>query len=401
MSLSDPLVWKAIIFSLSAVFLITFLTWWLYCSSLEPPVKVRHTPSPRLAGWFATVLAVSGLFLVIGGVWDGSMHIMTGEIPAGADFLWPPHLMIYGSFLLSFLVAEIAIVLIAVPSWRKGIRDPRRWVRSNPYLGAVALASLYTIAAIPGDALWHEIIGIDLTAWSPPHLLLGMMSVACMASAAGLVVQARPAIERVGWVNIAIMVLLVLMLKQMLLIGVSEWEWPVNTSALDRPIWLYPVVGGGMAFFTLVLGKYVIPYRWTATAIALLFYAMRLVMMLGLQLTENVVPAFPLVFILGALLLDVMPWQHLTSRSYRLLIPAVAFTAGYASLGLPLLTLRANLAPFGAVDIVLAIVFMVATSLVLLPAATRTAHYMVGPQKDRQTSSDQSVDPEMVGSKRG
>ncbi|MDH3604642.1 MAG: hypothetical protein OEU26_33975, partial [Candidatus Tectomicrobia bacterium] len=372
MPLGDPLVWKAMVFSIAAIFLITFLTWWLYCSSLQPPVQVRPTPSPRLAGWFATLLAVSGLFLIIGGLWDGSMHIMTGEIPAGADFLWPPHLMIYGSFLLSFIVAEVALALIAVPSWRKGIRDPRRWVRSNPYLGAVALASMYTMAAIPGDALWHEIIGIDLTAWSPPHVLLGMMSAAVMASAVGLLVQSRTAMQRVGWANTAIMVLLVLMLKQMLLIGVSEWEWPVEMSSLQRPIWLYPLVGGGMAFFTLILGKHLMPYRWTATAIALLYYFMHLMTMLGLQLTDNIVPTFPLLFILGAFLLDVMPWQHLTSRYYRLLIPAIAFTTGYEILGLPLLTLRTHLAPFGAVDIVLAIVLMVATSLALMPAAKRT-----------------------------
>jgi hypothetical protein len=91
---ADPFVWQAIAFSLTTVFLVTGFTWWLYGSPLPPPVPVRHPPSPRLAGWLALVLALSGGLWVIGGLWDGSMHIKTGKIPAGADFLWPPHLVI-------------------------------------------------------------------------------------------------------------------------------------------------------------------------------------------------------------------------------------------------------------------------------------------------------------------
>jgi hypothetical protein len=379
---ADPFVWQAIAFSLTAVFLVTGLTWWLYGSPLPPPVPVRHPPSSRLAGWFALVLALSGGLWVIGGLWDGSMHIKTGKIPAGADFLWPPHLVIYAGFLVAFLGAATAIALIAVPQWRTGVRDPRRWVRRHPALGVVALAALYTLMAIPGDALWHALFGLDLTAWSPPHVLLGLMSAAVLASAVGLLVQARPTMQRVRWANMAILILLVLMLKQLLLLGVSEWEWPLATAARHRPLWVYPVVGGGMIFFCLSLGKQLVPYRWTATTMALLYSLLALLLRLGLQLTNNIVPTGPLPFFVGALLLDVCPWQHDTSRYSRRLLPAVAFTAGYALLALPLLTVRPTGAPLGMLESVVAVVVLVPTTLGGLSAATRTAHALVGAHKD-------------------
>ena len=381
MSWTDPFVWQALAFSLTAVVLVTGLTWWLYGSPLRPPVPVRHPPSPRLAGWFAVVLAHSGGLLVIGGLWDGSMHIKTGKIPAGADFLWPPHLVIYGGFLVAFLVAALAIALIAVPQWRTGVRDPRRWVRRQPALGVVALASLYTLMAIPGDALWHALIGLDLTAWSPPHVLLGLMSAAMMVSAIGILVQARPAMPRVRWANAAIRVLLVLMLKQLLLLGVSEWEWPLQTAARHRPLWVYPMVGGGLTVFCLRLGQHVVPHRWTATTMALLYSLLELLLRLGLQLSNNIVPTWPLPCLLGALLLDVGPWQHSTSHRSRRLLPAVAFTAGYALLALPLLTYRTTGAPFGTLESVVAVVLLVPTTLGFMSAASLTAHALAGAQK--------------------
>lgn len=47
------------------------------------------------------------LQLAAGAWWDASKHIQTGRVPAGANFLWPPHIMIYGLFMLSFVVAGI------------------------------------------------------------------------------------------------------------------------------------------------------------------------------------------------------------------------------------------------------------------------------------------------------
>jgi hypothetical protein len=379
MLFAAPLIWKAVAFSTTAVLFVLVTTWWLYRSSVKPPVAVPTPLSTRVAGWLAALLGLSGLLLVIGGLWDGSMHIETGKIPAGADFLWPPHLVIYGGFLLSFLGAAVALTLVTMPSWRRGERDPRRWVRSNPFLGAVALASLYVFLALPGDALWHEIGGRDLTAWSPPHVMLGLMHAAVLVSAVGLLVQGRAAMRRVGWANTAITVLLALILTLTHLVGVLDWEWAGKGPHGGQPLWLYPLVGGGLAFFILMLGKHLGLHRWIATAIALTYYLIRLSIMLGLHLTEHMTPTFPLTFILGAIFLDVIPWHRVKPRRWHLLGPPVAFTAGYALLVFPTLTYRTDLAPFGPSDIILATALLLLAGVVLLPAANLAARQLLGP----------------------
>jgi hypothetical protein len=318
---------------------------------------------------------------VAGALWDASKHILTGTVPAGADFLWPPHLLIYGSFLISLIIAIIAVAIVAWPGWRAGERDPRLWIRRNPYLGLVALASLYSLLSIPGDALWHALYGIDLTAWSPPHLIIGFMMCAVTISAVGVLVQARPA--RDGWsgVDLAIPVLLGLMLNVAGIVGFIEWEiWGGAYPTLVRtnPIWVYPTVAGALAAIVLVLARRLSRFPFAATLATLAFFGLRLAVMLGLGLTSNIVPSVPPVFILGAVLLDVIPWQRVPAGLLRDAAMAAAFTVGYAVIALPLLTVRAHLPAFGAADLVIAVVATLGATLLLLPLARMSAAFFLG-----------------------
>ena len=369
MNLTNPLFWKSLTFSGAAVAFIVVSAWWLYFSPLKGDLRPVSRPSPRLSGWLAALLGLSAIQLVSGAFWDASMHLQTGEVPAGADFLWPPHLVIYSAFLLSFTVAGIAIGLVARSGWRAGQRDPRRWVRRNPTLGAVALASLYALLSIPGDALWHALYGIDLTAWSPPHVILGVSSCTVLICALGLLAQSRAAAVRPGLHDAATLGLLSLMLNVAYMIGVIEWELPgVSNPLVDaRPIWSYPLVGGALAFFTLLLAKRLVAFRWAATVTAGAFYLLRLTITAGLALTGNVVPFMPVWFILGAILLDVIPWAQITSALVGDLAAAATFTAGYALLALPLLRLRAGLPAFTSFDLGMSIAATLAASLLLLP----------------------------------
>jgi hypothetical protein len=367
-----PLFWQAAIFTGLAAALIALTAWWLYLSPLKVPVAAAQRPSRALAGWVAALLGLGAFQLVAGGFWDSSMHILTGRVPAGADFLWPPHIMIYSSFALSFLVALIAVAAVALGGWRAGERDPRQWVRRNPYLGIVALASGYALLSIPGDALWHALFGIDLTAWSPPHVLIGLLSCAVIVSALGLILQSRP--ERSAASDAAILALLALMLNVAYLVGVVEWEVPGRSIlTTQNPIWVYPVVGGALALFACSLARRLTAFRWAATFTALGFYAVRYAIMLGLGLTQNVVPFAPLWFILGAVLLDVLPWRGIVPE-------AAAFTAGFTLLALPLLSGRANLAPFRSIDLVWAVAVTLLVSLLLIPLASAAARRLV-PQR--------------------
>jgi hypothetical protein len=374
-------------FSTAAVAMVVLSAWWLYFSPIkkgrrlparqrpaaEQGSKAEHgtAVNPRLAAWLAGLLGLSALLLVVGAFWDASMHIQTGEIPGGADFLWPPHLLIYSAFLLSFLVAAVAMGMLAVAGRRAGQADPRLWLRRNPFLGAVALASLYSLMSIPGDALWHLLYGVDLTAWSPPHVLLALMSCTVLVSALGLLAQVRPAERRLAWTDLATIALLGLMLNVAYMVGVIEWELPgaLNPYVEARPIWLYPLVGGAAAFFALMLAKALVPLRWAATLTAAVFYGVRLGVGAGLAATDNVVPYMPLWFILGALLLDVVPWQSARTAWLRTLAAAGTFTLGYALLALPGLEMRPEIRAFTSTDMLMMLAATLAASLVLLPVA--------------------------------
>lgn len=371
MELFSSMVWQGILFSGSALLLIGLSVWWLYASPMKQAVRAAVAPSARLSVGLAAVLGVSAGLMVVGGLWDASMHIRTGEVPGGSDFLWPPHLMIYGGFLLSFLVALVAIGVVGVGGRRMGTRDPRAWVRRSPYLGALALASAYSLLSVPGDALWHELFGIDLTAWSPPHVLLAATGATVIVCAVGLLARARAVVPRLGWIDAWVVVLLSLMLNLVYIIGVLEWELPGGQTRFVqmRPIWFYPLVGGGLAFFTFVLAKRLIRNRWAATFTALGFYAVRLSIAAGLGLTGNVQPHLPLLFILGAVLLDAVPWRRVGLPPLRMLAVAALFTAGYAVLALPVLALRNDLAGFRSVDFFFAVAATLVLSMLLFPLA--------------------------------
>ena len=79
---------------------------------------------------------------------------------------------------------------------RAGVRDPRQWVRAVPQLGLAAVASIYVQSSIPGDALWHAIFGVDLTAWSPPHLLIATMMFVIFFATINLLATANPPGQR-------------------------------------------------------------------------------------------------------------------------------------------------------------------------------------------------------------
>jgi len=336
-----------------------------------------------MAGWLAALLGLSAVAFVAGALWDASKHILTGIVPAGADFLWPPHLLIYGSFLISLIIAVIAVAIVAWPGWRAGERDPRLWIRRNPDRGLVALASLYSLRSIPGDALWHVLYGIDLTAWSPPHLIIGFMMCAVTISAVGVLVQVRGATARGRWsaVDLAIPVLLGLMLNVAGIVGFIEWEiWGGAYPTLVRtnPIWVYPTVAGALAAVVLVLACRLSRFPLAATLAALAYFGLRLVVMLGLKRTSNIVPSLPPMFILGAVLLDLLPWQRLPAGLMRDTAMAAGFTVGYAVVALPLLTVRDHLPAFSALDLALAVLATLVATTLLLPLVRMAGAFFLG-----------------------
>jgi hypothetical protein len=100
--------------------------------------------------------------------WDIRWHLVIGR-----DSFWiPPHVMTYSSVVVA---CAISLGVLVAETWRERGRAP----------GTVTVAGLrgtrgfhlawwgmaIVILAAPVDDLWHRLFGLDVTLWSPPHLL--------------------------------------------------------------------------------------------------------------------------------------------------------------------------------------------------------------------------------------
>ena len=115
--------------------------------------------------------------------WDIQWHVVVGR-----DSFWiPPHVMTYAGVTLVVLLSFGAL------GWettriRGGRRDPGLvsvlGLRGTRGFHLAAWGIALTVLAAPIDDLWHRLFGLDVTIWSPPHLLgiLGAVinSLACL-----------------------------------------------------------------------------------------------------------------------------------------------------------------------------------------------------------------------------
>src|SRR5919109_124868 len=102
--------------------------------------------------------------------WDIRWHVLIGR-----DSFWiPPHVLTYASVSAAVL---IAFGVLAAETWlARGGRAPVDTVRvlgmvGTPGFHLVWLGMAPLVLAAPIDDLWHRLFGIDVTLWSPPHLL--------------------------------------------------------------------------------------------------------------------------------------------------------------------------------------------------------------------------------------
>jgi hypothetical protein len=127
----------------------------------------------RAAVW---VLLLGKLFGAWGLTWDIQWHLRIGR-----DSFWiPPHVMMYSGVTAGLLVA---FAVLALQTWRaRGARPRPGTLRVLGLVGTrgfhlAAWGVALVILAAPIDDLWHRLFGLDVTLWSPPHLL-GLLGVA-------------------------------------------------------------------------------------------------------------------------------------------------------------------------------------------------------------------------------
>lgn len=120
------------------------------------------------------VTALAAMFL--SGHWDAAEHAK-GTVDS---FWYPPHYGIYFGILVASLLSGAGLLLLV---WGSPV-SPFQALKQNTALTLVVVANVLGFTGAPADALWHQIFGIDLTVWSPPHLhlLLGevLAALACV-----------------------------------------------------------------------------------------------------------------------------------------------------------------------------------------------------------------------------
>jgi len=361
---------QAAAFSAIAATIFLGLTWVLFLSP-APALPANRPAFPRnLAIAIAALLSLAVLQSYTGGFWDASLHVKTGQVPAGADFLWPPHVLLYSGFLIMLALGSIGLGVLGIRMLRAGVRDPRQWVRAVPQLGLAAVASIYVLASIPGDALWHAIFGVDLTAWSPPHLLIATMMFVIFFATINLLATAYPAEKRGAGSQFWMVALLGLLGAMIYLTAVIEWEFPGGTNPVvaARPGWLYPTLAGAAMMIGPMLARRIVPWRWAATLTSAVAYLFRLYIVAWLSLTGNLLPFLPVVSFLGAIAIDLVDGAQYLNPWVRRLAIAVAYTAGHSILALPFAAQHPYLSLL-APDSIWAVVSMAAIAFLIAWAA--------------------------------
>jgi len=145
----------------------------------------------RIALW---VLLAANLLAAWGVQWDIQWHVLIGR-----DSFWiPPHVMTYSGVALIVLASfgvlarDTLRYLAAAPA---GTQRIFRLTGTRGFLLAAGGIAL-TVLAAPIDDLWHRLFGIDVTLWSPPHLL-GLLGVTINTLACALI--AREAYPAKSW----------------------------------------------------------------------------------------------------------------------------------------------------------------------------------------------------------
>jgi hypothetical protein len=263
-----------------------YVGWWVFMSPLPAGPALSVNRSTTLRQYVAVLALVSGLLLVTGAFWDEIWHRVYGTGAAINDFFWRPHLMIYGSMGINSLFA-VGALLIAL----RGGGDIRRRFRAEPLIGLLGLAAGYLALSGPSDLIWHQIYGIDISAWSLPHLMLSGGSALVMLLAMAILLSLMPrgpwqglrglrAYELLSIVLMAVGTMLLTVIltsewEEVVVIGGRSPSGDISPAFWSRPEWLYPVVLVTLGVFVGSLAIHALRRAGAATLVMLTILAAR------------------------------------------------------------------------------------------------------------------------------
>ena len=216
------------------------------------------------------------------------------------------------------MVSVVTAALTAEGGVRKAL--------GHPGLRFTIAAGVITFASAPFDEVWHGLFGLDVSIWSPPHLVLLFGSAFAMLGVALLHADGLPRLRaRVPVVLLGAAALLIAG------IFVLEFEfrqlerWHV---VLARPRGLYPVCTTGLAILVLA-GVARLGGPGAATAAAAVAFLVRIgVSLVMLPALGRSAPLLPPLLLVPAIVLDAVVFQAPArwSATRRYLVAGLAAT---------------------------------------------------------------------------
>ena len=134
------------------------------------------------------VMLAANVLAAWGVQWDIQWHVQIGR-----DSFWiPPHVMTYAGVTLVVLGAFGVLAIDTLRRLTSG-REPAGadrifGITGTPGFHLAAWGIALTVLAAPIDDLWHRLFGLDVTLWSPPHLL-GLLGVAINTLACAVIAR--------------------------------------------------------------------------------------------------------------------------------------------------------------------------------------------------------------------
>lgn len=283
-------------------------------STPEPANSGLPSPGPDRLPPLMTVAALGVTGIPLGVLWDISWHSTIGR-----DTFWTPaHILIHIGGLIPGL---ISLWLLLKATFREGLeRDSSVMILGlRGPLGAwvVCWGSLAMLTSAPFDNWWHDAYGLDVKILSPPHMVLalGIFGVCLGVVLQLLSWQNRLARGRGQEWAATLFLYCGGVLLTMLAIMLTEQTYP-NLQHSSR----FYVVGCTTFPTYLVLLARASTRRWAATSVAAVYTAFYLSAAWGLPLFKAhpklapiylavdhmVPPAFPLLLLAPALVIDLI-----------------------------------------------------------------------------------------------
>jgi hypothetical protein len=164
-----PLFWVGVALLMSTMAIFAGLCWWLFFSPLPEGRQIKRSAQLPASSYVMLIAAlVAGLMSAIAVFWDETWHRIFGFGAVLDDFLWGPHKILYFSLGTLALISGLSLYRAI----RADRSDIRAGFRTFPHIGLLGLAAGYLIASLPSDQVWHLVFGLDITAWSLPHIIL-------------------------------------------------------------------------------------------------------------------------------------------------------------------------------------------------------------------------------------